>query len=170
MSEKSEEELAGTPTEPPPIRTKKKARVAHIIFLVIVFSATLGLAWWQWTRFQSGSGTFQNLGYALQWPFLGGFLVYGYRKFLQLENESIRLDEEERELAQAQSTPQTSSTDNPEAPTNPRKPSTTQQQVTEIDESFLPQRPTLEVEEFNQLNDPHRRRKEHHQEPEPNRE
>ena len=46
----------------------------------------LGLAWWQWTRFQSTSGTFQNLGYALQWPLFGGFCVYAYYKFVRYED------------------------------------------------------------------------------------
>ena len=46
----------------------------------------LGLAWWQWTRFESASGTFQNLGYALQWPMFAGFCVYGYYKFVRYED------------------------------------------------------------------------------------
>lgn len=45
----------------------------------------LALGWWQWTRFQSVSGTFQNLGYALQWPLFAGFCVYAYRKFVRYE-------------------------------------------------------------------------------------
>ena len=44
------------------------------------------LAWWQWTRFESSSGTFQNLGYALQWPLFAGFCVYGYYKFVRYED------------------------------------------------------------------------------------
>jgi len=31
------------------------------------------LAWWQWNRFESASGTLQNLGYVLQWPLFGLF-------------------------------------------------------------------------------------------------
>jgi DNA-binding transcriptional regulator of glucitol operon len=31
------------------------------------------------------SGTFQNLGYALQWPLFAGFCVYAYRKFVRYE-------------------------------------------------------------------------------------
>lgn len=55
----------------------------------MIFAALgcLGLAWWQWTRFESTSGTFQNLGYALQWPLFAGFCVYGYRKFVRLEEQ-----------------------------------------------------------------------------------
>src|SRR3954465_6907615 len=43
------------------------------------------LAWWQWTRFESASGSFQNLGYALQWPLFAGFCVYAYYKFVRYE-------------------------------------------------------------------------------------
>ena len=45
----------------------------------------MGLAWWQWTRFESASGTFQNLGYALQWPMFASFCVYAYYKFVRYE-------------------------------------------------------------------------------------
>lgn len=55
--------------------------------MLVVFAAggCLALGWWQWTRFQSTSGTFQNLGYALQWPAFAGFCVYAYRKFVRYE-------------------------------------------------------------------------------------
>lgn len=43
------------------------------------------LGWWQWSRFESASGDFQNLGYALQWPMFAGFCVYAYRKFVRYE-------------------------------------------------------------------------------------
>ena len=45
----------------------------------------LALAWWQWTRFESTSGSFQNLGYALQWPLFAAFCVYAYYKFVRYE-------------------------------------------------------------------------------------
>lgn len=47
----------------------------------------LGLAWWQWTRYESASGTFQNLGYALQWPMFAAFCFYAYYKFVRLEDD-----------------------------------------------------------------------------------
>jgi DNA-binding transcriptional regulator of glucitol operon len=57
-----------------------------LIALVIIAAAgCLALAWWQWTRFESASGSFQNLGYALQWPVFAGFCVYGYYKFVRYE-------------------------------------------------------------------------------------
>lgn len=42
----------------------------------VVFVACLYLGLWQWERSQTATGTFQNLGYALQWPFFGLFAIY----------------------------------------------------------------------------------------------
>ncbi len=53
--------------------------------MILAAAACLALGWWQWTRFQSVSGTFQNLGYALQWPLFAWFCVYAYRKFVRYE-------------------------------------------------------------------------------------
>jgi DNA-binding transcriptional regulator of glucitol operon len=55
------------------------------VLVVLAAVGCLALGWWQWTRFQSASGTFQNLGYALQWPAFAGFCVYAYRKFVRYE-------------------------------------------------------------------------------------
>jgi DNA-binding transcriptional regulator of glucitol operon len=49
-------------------------------------SGCLALGWWQWNRFQSASGTFQNLGYALQWPAFAAFCIYAYYKFVRYED------------------------------------------------------------------------------------
>ncbi|CAN5520213.1 hypothetical protein BH11ACT6_BH11ACT6_27280 [soil metagenome] len=56
-----------------------------ILLVIAAACGCLALGWWQWTRYESASGTFQNLGYALQWPFFAGFCVYAYRKFVLLE-------------------------------------------------------------------------------------
>lgn len=45
----------------------------------------LALAWWQWTRWESTTGSFQNLGYALQWPMFAGFCFYAYYKVVRYE-------------------------------------------------------------------------------------
>lgn len=55
------------------------------MLVVVAAAGCLGLAWWQWTRFQSSSGSFQNLGYALQWPMFAAFCFYGYYKFVRYE-------------------------------------------------------------------------------------
>ncbi|AYF78923.1 transcriptional regulator [Nocardia yunnanensis] len=64
-------------------------RPALIVFVVVAFLACLGLGYWQWTRFESGGGTYQNLGYALQWPLFAGFVVWAYVRFVRLEKEAV---------------------------------------------------------------------------------
>ena len=65
--------------------TTRRRRPALIALATLGAVGCLGLAWWQWTRWESASGTFQNLGYALQWPVFGGFCVYAYYKFVRYE-------------------------------------------------------------------------------------
>lgn len=45
----------------------------------------MGMGIWQLARYQEASGTVQNLGYTFMWPFLAGFLVYAYYKYIRLE-------------------------------------------------------------------------------------
>ncbi|OBG76247.1 hypothetical protein A5700_22440 [Mycobacterium sp. E1214] len=68
-----------------PAVQKHRRRPALIALVVVAACGCLALGWWQWTRFQSTSGSFQNLGYALQWPLFAGFCVYAYRKFVRYE-------------------------------------------------------------------------------------
>ncbi|SRX94311.1 hypothetical protein [Saccharomonospora viridis DSM 43017] [Mycobacterium shimoidei] len=65
--------------------TTRRRRWALITLVFVAATGFLALGWWQWTRFQSASGTFQNLGYALQWPMFAAFCVYAYRKFVRYE-------------------------------------------------------------------------------------
>ncbi|MCF8588388.1 transcriptional regulator [Gordonia liuliyuniae] len=64
---------------------QKRHRPALIALVVIAAAACLALAWWQWSRFESASGTFQNLGYALQWPAFAIAVLYAYRRFVVME-------------------------------------------------------------------------------------
>jgi DNA-binding transcriptional regulator of glucitol operon len=53
---------------------------------VLSLAGCLGLAWWQWLRYESATGTWQNLGYVLQWPLFGlfpAFLFWRMRKLRQ---------------------------------------------------------------------------------------
>lgn len=68
-----------------PVRTRRR-RPAAIALVVFAACGCLALGWWQWTRFQSVSGDYQNLGYALQWPMFAAFCVYAYRKFVRYED------------------------------------------------------------------------------------
>lgn len=63
----------------------RRRRVALILLVIVAAAGCLALGWWQWTRFESTSGSFQNLGYALQWPLFAGFCIYAYRQFVSLE-------------------------------------------------------------------------------------
>lgn len=65
--------------------TTRRRRPALIALAALGAGGCLLLAWWQWTRYESNSGTFLNLGYALQWPMFAAFCVYAYFKFVRLE-------------------------------------------------------------------------------------
>lgn len=69
------------------VATTRRRRFALIILVIVAASGCLALGWWQWTRYESVAGTFQNLGYALQWPMFAGFCVYAYRKYVRYEEE-----------------------------------------------------------------------------------
>ena len=47
----------------------------------------VGLAWWQWTRFESATGTWQNLGYVLQWPLFGLFPAFLFWRMRRLREQ-----------------------------------------------------------------------------------
>ncbi|WP_422745878.1 hypothetical protein ACN27E_00015 [Mycobacterium sp. WMMD1722] len=76
--------------------TTRRRRPALIMLVVVAAAGCLALAWWQWTRWESTSGSFQNLGYALQWPAFAVFCFYAYFKFVRYEEsppEPRRADE-----------------------------------------------------------------------------
>lgn len=95
-------------------------RPALIILVIVAALTCLALGWWQWGRFQSGTGTGQNLGYALQWPLFAGFVVFAYVRFVRLEREADESPESERP--------------------KPAKPAVQR----EIPEGILPERPTVQ--------------------------
>jgi DNA-binding transcriptional regulator of glucitol operon len=68
------------------VSTTRRRRPALIALAALGAVGCLALAWWQWTRFESASGTFVNLGYALQWPLFAGFCFYAYYKFVRYED------------------------------------------------------------------------------------
>lgn len=127
------------------LRSRKKVRASHVVFLAVAVVACIALAYWQWTRFQAGSGTFQNLGYALQWPLFGGFFVVAYRLWLKYENEMIDAQNEAGDLDARYEADKLAF----------------EEKVTSIDEDFLPPRPQIDVETFNELNTPRRGRISH---------
>ncbi|MEG9516052.1 hypothetical protein LZ318_20490 [Saccharopolyspora indica] len=66
----------------------------HVLF--IAATVTTGfLAVWQWDRAHEAGGSFQNLGYALQWPLFGAFTI-----FLWIRVARMDLSREREESAQ----------------------------------------------------------------------
>ncbi|MGV9412863.1 transcriptional regulator [Nocardia sp. NPDC003693] len=112
-------------------------RPALVVFVIVAFAACLALGYWQWTRYESGSGTGQNLGYALQWPLFAGFVIFAYVRFVRLEKAAR--DEVDREAApDAAAAPTTDSAPRPQRvkPAAPR----------EIPAGLLPERPKAAVD------------------------
>nr|WP_051059692.1 hypothetical protein [Corynebacterium capitovis] len=134
-----------------PKRNRIRVRAWHVALLFLAVCTCLLLAWWQWTRFKSGTGTFQNLGYALQWPFFAGFFVYAYRTGIKMENakiDAVNQGEALDDLYEADV-----------ARFGAAGGATDAQQPTSIDPDFLPERPQLDVEEYNELLAPRRQRR-----------
>ena len=80
--------------------------IVAVSLLAVVGGALL--AWWQWTRYESASGTLQNLGYVLQWPLFGvfpGFMFWRIRRAAQRERELDR-EEDDQYAAPEQAAPE----------------------------------------------------------------
>jgi DNA-binding transcriptional regulator of glucitol operon len=56
----------------------------HALFVAAVIATGL-LAWWQWDRAHDAGGSFQNLGYALQWPLFGVFTLFFWYRLTRLD-------------------------------------------------------------------------------------
>ncbi|NIH79511.1 hypothetical protein [Amycolatopsis viridis] len=80
-------------------------RIAIGALCVAAFAVCCGLAWWQWNRFESASGTFQNLGYVLQWPLFGVFPAFMVWRIMRLRREAAEQDAAQPEQARAERGP-----------------------------------------------------------------
>ncbi len=78
---------------------RRRHRPALIAFVVLAAAACLALGWWQWGRFESSAGSARNLGYAMQWPLFAVAFLWGYKRFVQLEDEAELQDRLEAEEA-----------------------------------------------------------------------
>lgn len=83
----------------------------------------LWLAWWQWERYSSAGGTFQNLGYVLQWPLFGLFPAFMFWRMRKLKRQAELADAADDDAAAAEPAPvrtvaakNTAVTDDPEDP------------------------------------------------------
>ncbi len=76
-----------------------------VALCVLSLAVCVGLAWWQWNRFENG-GTWQNLGYVLQWPLFGLFPAFMFWRLRKLRAESRERDHEPApERAESHPTP-----------------------------------------------------------------
>ncbi|WP_460438966.1 hypothetical protein [Amycolatopsis stemonae] len=80
------------PASPPPAASPWGRRLVIVATSLVSLLVCCGLAWWQWDRFMSASGTFQNLGYVLQWPLFGLFPAFMFWRIRKL-NQKARTEE-----------------------------------------------------------------------------
>jgi DNA-binding transcriptional regulator of glucitol operon len=66
-------------------------RLAIVAVCVISLLGACLLAWWQWNRFESASGTWQNLGYVLQWPLFGLFPAFMFWRVRRLRAQESQV-------------------------------------------------------------------------------
>lgn len=90
--------------------------IAAVCVLSIVVG--VGLAWWQWERYSSAGGTFQNLGYVLQWPLFGLFPLFMVWRMRRLRQQANRRDRSEPQQ-QRQSAPTVNVTTRQAVPDEP---------------------------------------------------
>lgn len=57
--------------------------LVHLLFLAAVV-VTIFLAVWQWDRAHAAGGSFQNLGYALQWPLFSAFTLFFWWRVIRI--------------------------------------------------------------------------------------
>ncbi|MFC9253428.1 hypothetical protein [Amycolatopsis thailandensis] len=70
-------------------------RLGIVGVCLVSLALCCGLAWWQWERFSSASGTFQNLGYVLQWPLFGLFPAFMFWRIRKLRRRAAEADAQE---------------------------------------------------------------------------
>ncbi len=68
----------------------------HVV-AVVLFAICVAGAWWQTVRAGSPTGTWQNAGYALEWPLFAAFVVWAWFRMMQLEARALAQQEAEPE-------------------------------------------------------------------------
>jgi DNA-binding transcriptional regulator of glucitol operon len=67
-------------------------RLGVIALCVVSFVGCLGLAWWQFQRYESATGDWQNFGYMLLWPLFGvfpTFMVWRLRRLRAQDRQPV---------------------------------------------------------------------------------
>jgi DNA-binding transcriptional regulator of glucitol operon len=67
-------------------RTSRRLAIAGVCLASLLVCCAL--AWWQWVRYSSATGTLQNLGYVLQWPVFGLFPAFMFWRIRQLNRRA----------------------------------------------------------------------------------
>lgn len=67
-------------------------RLAMVVVCLLSIGVCFALAWWQWQRYESSSGTWQNLGYVLQWPLFGLFPIFVFLRMRRLTRRPAAAD------------------------------------------------------------------------------
>jgi DNA-binding transcriptional regulator of glucitol operon len=57
--------------------------MAFTALMFVAAAVAVLLAWWQLERYEGSGGSFQNLGYTLQWPVFGAFVIYLWWRLLR---------------------------------------------------------------------------------------
>jgi DNA-binding transcriptional regulator of glucitol operon len=57
--------------------------LAFTALMFVAAAVAVFLAWWQLQRYEGAGGSFQNLGYTLQWPVFGAFAIYLWWRLLR---------------------------------------------------------------------------------------
>ncbi|EEI62423.1 hypothetical protein [Corynebacterium glucuronolyticum] len=127
-------------------KKKFKVRFSHILLLTLGVAFTLVAAYWQWQRYTSPDGSVQNLGYAIQWPIFGGFLVFFYLKVRDYENDRLNEDESSQELEQLEEE-------------NSEKKG--KKKVTTVSSEWMPSPVNTDIEAYNEKFAPRRRKDRH---------
>jgi hypothetical protein len=73
-----------------PARSQFSRRLAIVLVCLCSLVVCCALAWWQWERFSSANGTFQNLGYVLQWPLFGLFPAFMFWRIRRLGRRAAK--------------------------------------------------------------------------------
>lgn len=70
-------------------------RLAVVAVCVVSLAGAFLLAWWQWNRYESASGSWQNLGYVLQWPLFGLFPAFMVWRIARLKRRAAQAEEDD---------------------------------------------------------------------------
>lgn len=80
-------------------------RLGIAAFCVLSLVVCLGLAWWQFRRYESASGDWQNFGYMLLWPIFGVFPTFMVWRMRRLRAEDAATAAPEQPAKQTEPAP-----------------------------------------------------------------